>query len=330
VTEQGINRFQGTRYLVELVDVPHQYLLSYRDDVFSWTVTFLDAFVKGDRSALARLNGTRNIVGGLTDNVKVSYTAAPNVQGLFWNSSEPGHGISLTQQGNQVFAAWYLYDSSGRPTWLVVPATTWNADFSEFTGDAYQPTGSYFAQYDASRFRAGTPIGRLLVRLPASYDDTSRFSVSFSGVGTSGSKTFERFAFAPTNSTPAPGSPELDDLWWGGTAQNGWGIAIHRDRGAYFSAWYTYDTAGRATWYTIQGGSFFGAGTQASPVVYVADVFRNEGAPVLGTPYDPSRLRSTKAGSVSIEFSTDFNTARMTYDVDGGKGVYSLSRFPFP
>ena len=40
---------------------------------------------------------------------------------LWWNANESGWGVSLTQQFGIIFAAWYTYDSSGKPVWYVVP-----------------------------------------------------------------------------------------------------------------------------------------------------------------------------------------------------------------
>ncbi len=73
--EQAVNRMTGSRYLVALDGVPHEYKPEYSQDVFTWVVTFLDAHVKGDASALARLVRMGRVEGGLTDSVRVAYTA---------------------------------------------------------------------------------------------------------------------------------------------------------------------------------------------------------------------------------------------------------------
>jgi predicted dienelactone hydrolase len=75
MTEQAVNRFGGSRYLVALTDVEHQYLPEYADDVFSWSITFFDAHVREDRAALSRLVETAAIAGGLIDSLRIDYTA---------------------------------------------------------------------------------------------------------------------------------------------------------------------------------------------------------------------------------------------------------------
>lgn len=75
LTEQAINRMKGSRYLVALDGVPHEYKPDYEPDVFSWIVTFLDAHVKEDVTALARLVRMGQVQGGLSDAMRVDYTA---------------------------------------------------------------------------------------------------------------------------------------------------------------------------------------------------------------------------------------------------------------
>lgn len=75
MTEQAVNRFVGSRYLVALTGVEHQYLPEYADDVFSWAITFFDAHVRDDREALSRLVQTAAIAGGLIDTLRIDYTA---------------------------------------------------------------------------------------------------------------------------------------------------------------------------------------------------------------------------------------------------------------
>jgi cyclophilin family peptidyl-prolyl cis-trans isomerase len=40
---------------------------------------------------------------------------------LWWNTNESGWGLSISQQFNIVFAAWYTYDAAGKPVWYVAP-----------------------------------------------------------------------------------------------------------------------------------------------------------------------------------------------------------------
>lgn len=79
---QAMNLFQNSRYMVALTGVPHGYDSSYAGDVFGWTIPFLDAYVKGDASALANFLQQKDILGGLDDNVVIDYTAPTSATGV--------------------------------------------------------------------------------------------------------------------------------------------------------------------------------------------------------------------------------------------------------
>ena len=71
-------------------------------------------------------NFTINNVSGskaITEQIFASGSSPPAIDytDLWWNPSESGWGISLTQQFNIIFAAWYTYDTNGSPVWYVVP-----------------------------------------------------------------------------------------------------------------------------------------------------------------------------------------------------------------
>ena len=63
---------------------------------------------------------TQQIFGNSANSPAFDYTD------LWWNPAESGWGVSLTQQSNIIFAAWYTYDASGNPIWYAAtncPAT---------------------------------------------------------------------------------------------------------------------------------------------------------------------------------------------------------------
>ncbi|MDD4357709.1 MAG: hypothetical protein PHN98_10695, partial [Smithellaceae bacterium] len=67
--ENGILRLTGTRRLVALTGVGHEFDDISENDIFTWTVTFLDAEVKGDPDAINRLSTMGSVAGGGDDNV---------------------------------------------------------------------------------------------------------------------------------------------------------------------------------------------------------------------------------------------------------------------
>ena len=73
MAEQAVNRFRGSRYLVALDGVKHEYLPEYEGDVMTWTVTFLNAYlgVTADPGAMARLIRLASVAGGPQDALRV-------------------------------------------------------------------------------------------------------------------------------------------------------------------------------------------------------------------------------------------------------------------
>jgi len=73
MVEQAVNRFGESHYLVALEGVPHQYVPEYRGDVFTWTVTFLNAYLRvpSDPTAMARLIRMAGVAGGPEDSLRV-------------------------------------------------------------------------------------------------------------------------------------------------------------------------------------------------------------------------------------------------------------------
>jgi hypothetical protein len=43
----------------------------------------------------------------------------PPQTGWWWNTAEPGRGYSIEVSGNNLVFASYLYDTTGRATWLL-------------------------------------------------------------------------------------------------------------------------------------------------------------------------------------------------------------------
>jgi hypothetical protein len=239
-----------------------------------------------------------------------------NYQDLWWaGSAENGWGMSITQHGAMIFAAMYIYDEQGRPQWVVMPGGTWSAGFGAFTGALYIPTGSWFGAYDASRMVAGAPVGNATLAFTSASTATLAYTIN----GVAGTKSIMRQPFGPMDATPVA---SYGDLWWGGTAQNGWGVAISQQYRTLFSVWYTYGADGRTVWYVIPGGTWITTDT------YTGTAYRTTGSRWLGAPYDPAQLAPQPVGTVTFRF-TGIGTATMTYDVEGVTQVKTLTRQPF-
>lgn len=234
-------------------------------------------------------------------------SASASYQGLFEIPGESGHGVVITQQAQQLFVAWYHFDTQGRAQWSVALCTLSGTSCS---GDAFIPSGSFFAQYDVARYQAGVSVGRIGVTM----SDANNGSFTYNIGGAAGSKTLRRLAFGAGTAALAT---NYSGLWWGGSAQNGWGVTVSQDGGRLFGAWYTYDRDGRATWYVMPQGRFDGN-------AYAFDAFRVSGVRVLGVPFDASGISVGSAGTVRMVF-TGNRAARWEYNIDGQTGAYDLS-----
>ncbi|HEY8243939.1 MAG TPA: hypothetical protein VII68_10800 [Casimicrobiaceae bacterium] len=73
--EQGVRRLGGTRSLVAITGLQHDLEPSYPDDIFTWTIVFLDAQMRGDAQAMAELQRMTSVAGGGEDIRRIDYTA---------------------------------------------------------------------------------------------------------------------------------------------------------------------------------------------------------------------------------------------------------------
>ena len=72
---QGIDRLGSTRSLVVLEGVGHDLDPPYPDDVFTWAIVFLDAQLRGNREANAKLQRMTAVAGGGNDRRTSDYTS---------------------------------------------------------------------------------------------------------------------------------------------------------------------------------------------------------------------------------------------------------------
>lgn len=67
-----------------------------------------------------------------------SRASATNYSDLWWNSSEPGWGLTLAHQGNIIFVLWYTYGAGGRDQWISGSSLVLQADGS-YQGSLQRP-----------------------------------------------------------------------------------------------------------------------------------------------------------------------------------------------
>jgi dienelactone hydrolase len=317
-TLQGMNQLAGTREMVALVGVKHGFDIPSTNDIFTWTVTFLDAEVRGDPAARARLTQMANVAGGGDDVVILPYNALspPNFGGLWWNApagSEPGWGLAFAHQGDTLFASWYTFDVDGSPLWMVVAATMTAPNV--YSGQLYRATGPAFGAVPFNPGDVvGTPVGTATFTFSGNDDATFAFTVGEDAQV----KQIVRQVFA----TPVPTctwgtqtdfalATNFQDLWWAKPAgvERGWGINIAHQGNTLFGTWYTYGLDGKPLWLAV-------AAPMTAAGVYSGRLYTGTGPAFNAAPFDPAKVASHDVGDATFAFA-DGNNATFSYSVNG-------------
>lgn len=247
--------------------------------------------------------------------VNVVTSPPVNYTDMWWGGArENGWGVSITQHGATQFNVIFAYDSAGKPTWYVMPGCTWSAANTVCTGSLYQPTGAPYSAYDVTRFAANAPVGTGTF----TYKSASTATLSYTILGVAGSKEIERQLFGTATTGSNLG---VNDLWWNGVAENGWGINIAQQGRQLFPVWYTYGADGKPTFFTVPGGTWNG-------LVFSGDIYTTTSSPWLGVPYDASRFAASKVGTMIIDYR-DANTATISYTIGAVTQTKVITRQAF-
>ncbi len=234
---------------------------------------------------------------------------APNYTDMWWaGEAESGWGMSIAQHGNSQFNVLYIYDSAGQPVWLVMPGGTWNTEQTEYSGVVYQPQSSPYYAYKTSPdttavlpLNVGKPVGQVTLKFLS--QKTASFSYTINGV--TGTKNIERQVFGAAVAS-GPRLP-VNDLWWGGAAENGWGLNLAQQGNTVFGVWYTYNAQGDATWYVMPGGKWEGN-------AYTGALYSTQATSWLGGAYNANFFRATPVGNLRLDFY-DANLALMQVEL---------------
>ena len=245
------------------------------------------------------------------------FQAPPSpLQDMWWSGpAENGWGMSVVQHRDLLFSVIYAYDAAGKPIWYVMPGGTWNDAKMAFSGALYVPTGTPYSAYDASKLVVNAPVGAATI----TFTSASKGALDFTINGVTGRKLLTRQLFGPQESgAPLTG---LGDMWWGGVAQNGWGIAVLQQYKSLFGVWFTYGASGAPTWFVMPAGRWVTLDS------YEGRLYRTTGSPWLGQPYDANLLRPIDVGSFRFRFTGDNST--FEYTIDGIPGMIALMRQGF-
>ena len=238
--------------------------------------------------------------------------AMPPQNGWWWNPSESGSGYAIERQGNSIFMASFLYESSGAATWYV-SSLTLGPDGS-YQGDMLRYTGgkSLLGSYKPPT----SPTVVAKVAISFKYADTGTMVISFPNGAPSRTITIYRFGFGtPTAFAPSNGS--FQSGWYWNAAESGTGYFVEVQGNQAFIASFMYDTAGQPTWYVSVANLQGSNGLSGSLTKYI------NGQSVGGTYRAPTI--SGDAGVVSYNFGTGSSG---TMKLPNGASV-PITRFGF-
>ena len=170
------------------------------------------------------LKSFTRLCGAIIATVAVSLPAAASTYSVdytdLWGGGQPnptenGWGLNLVQQGDVIFATWFVYAQGGSPTWY---SATLNAGSpTSFSGQlVYVPNGPYFGGA-----WTGTPTGSVVGNASVTFSDPNTGTLNYTVNGVSVTKAISRFSLR---------APNLAGKYLGGevsTCSNGTQVLIY-------------------------------------------------------------------------------------------------------
>ena len=225
--------------------------VAYGEGVDQWTYANLptDGVNALFANAQVRPNVATNFAGASAS--VGSAAPSPNYQGLWWKPDESGWGVNFVHQGDQIFATWYTFDTSGNAYWLTMLASRTTSTSNAYHGDINVNVGPPFNNF------AGVAPHNTVGDGTITFSDANTGTLAYNlNAGTAGattavsqSKPITRFVLDASTALPVctfANAPNLaaatnyQDLWWV-PSEPGWGINFTHQGDRIFATWYTYD-----------------------------------------------------------------------------------------
>lgn len=146
MARQAINRIPASHYLVEM-DIPHEYRVEYRGDIFTWTTAFLNAYLQNpaDPGAMARFIKMRSVTGGPADEMTI------DVHVPFASTQGDGRVVEFYNPR----ADHYFVTADPAEVPLVLSGGDWFLTGQSFKAWRTQPASAAFAAAPVCRFFGG-------------------------------------------------------------------------------------------------------------------------------------------------------------------------------
>ena len=245
-------------------------------------------------------DSNKMIMNGTSQNVvAVPGTVACQPQtpqsGWWWYPQQDGRGFGIEVQGNNMFMSGYLYDDSGRATWMVAEGKV-SFDGSLFSSTLYQVQNG---QTLTGEYKKPT-VSNFPGAITLSFTSARNGTLSWPG-GIIPIQRFDDVIGSSSGTTPAF-VPE--NGWWWSADESGRGYFMEFKNNFAFIAGYMYDSNGRPVWYLAQGA-------MVAPTLFSSNWYEvANGQTLTGTYKAPIIINST-VGLISILFQST-TTALLT------------------
>jgi hypothetical protein len=115
---------------------------------------------------------------------------------IWWNASEDGWGVTVSQQGDTIFVTFFIYGTDRTPRWYsgAIFPTAGPANAATFTGDLVQSTGSYFGDSTFTK-SPGIKVGTVTMTFTSPSAATLAYNIN----GVSVTKQIVRQTFRGNN-----------------------------------------------------------------------------------------------------------------------------------
>jgi hypothetical protein len=240
---------------------------------------------------------------------QLSAPAVIPTTGFWWSPAEPGIGFSIEEQGSHLLLASYLFDASGRATWVDSgPANVSGAAYLGALATYAGGTTLYgpFQPASVSGFAGDVAL---------SFSSATQGTLTWPG----GKLALRHLDFVAANAGATPGATLAESGWWWSPEEPGRGFAIEIQGDTIFVAGYMYDGLGNPLWYTSGPAPMTNAST------YQGTWQQYAGGPSLTSGPRQTQVFDANAGAVTIQFDS---AASGTLTLPAGRQV-PIQRFRF-
>lgn len=112
--------------------------------------------------------------------------------------------------------------------------------------------------------------------------------------------------------------PNFHGLWWN-AGESGWGLYVAHQGDVIFALWFTYDSAGKATWLAM-------AASKTAQNSYAGTVYRTTGPAYNAARFNPSDVTESPAGTGTLVFDGDYGVFKYAADGFGVTQTKQITR----